>query len=83
MNRDDQAEAAYIEELYKAYKADRNDDIPHAQIVSEGLYAKHIDDFGLRYSLEQSAYVDALDRTAAMSGAFGFSPCLRSHKDGQ
>lgn len=53
------------ERLFSCYVDDRvgnrgRDGLTHAQIVADGVYGALAEHFGLRYSLEQSAYLDAM-----------------------
>lgn len=50
------------ERFYRAYVADRDSGMSHAQIVADGVYGAQVEDFAMRYSLAQAAYADAMMR---------------------
>lgn len=77
------------EQLYQQYRKDRDDGMAHDQIVADGVYGPEAEAFALRYSLAQSAYVDAmvqqekLHRAIGKPQAYELSPYGHTYRAGQ
>lgn len=46
--------------LYRAYRAERNSGLSHAQIVADGIFGSAVEEYALQYSEEIAAYADAM-----------------------